>query len=96
MSQYNAALCVIIISHHQVSVKGVNDWVGACVGDFQMDYCNAALAGLPQATVAPLQRVQTLGGMVDLRDEHSRACYSLYPTVALASSTLACPIQTLL
>jgi len=24
----------------------------------RLDYCNAALAGLPQATVAPLQRVQ--------------------------------------
>jgi len=49
----------------------------------RLDYCNAALAGLPLETVMPLQQVQ-LGSSLDLRAEHSWTCYTVSVTVALS------------
>ena len=49
----------------------------------RLDYCNAALAGLPQATITTTGT--ELGGSLDFRAEHPPACDDMSVTVALAT-----------
>ena len=62
----------------------------------RLDYCNAALAGLSQATVAPLQRVQNSAARLIFKlssPEHATPCLLQLHWLA---STLAHPVQTVL
>ena len=63
----------------------------------RIDYCNSVLAGLPQSTIAPLQRVQNASARLVFElgtREHVTA--SLLQLHALAASPLASPVQAVL
>ena len=63
----------------------------------RLDYCNPTLAGLPQATIAPLQRVQKSAARLILElSTHDHICLAMSVTVALATSTRERPVQTVL
>ena len=52
----------------------------------RLDYCNSVLAGLPLATIAPLQRVQNAAARLIFEP----------PSVALATGPFAGPVQVVL
>ena len=56
------------------------------------------LAGLPLATIAPLQRMQNTAARLifKLGTRESRACHCEPPSVALAASLLVGPVQAVL
>ena len=61
-----------------------------------IDYCNSALAGLPQSTTAPLQRVQNASSLTGVRTWNEGTCYSKPCPTSLATSPLASPVQDML
>ena len=63
----------------------------------RIDYCNSALSGSPQSTLAPLQRVQNAAArLVFELGAREHVTYTQPTPVALAPRTLAYPVQTVL
>jgi len=63
----------------------------------RLAYCNAALADLPQTTIAPLQRIQNAAArLVFELGPRKHARHSMSSPTALAACLLAHPVQTVL
>ena len=79
---------------HQLGREITQQLVSAFVLS-RLDYCNAVLAGLPDATLAPLQRVLNASARLILGLETTRSRHSSVERTALAPDQTEDRIQTL-